>query len=47
MWDYALKYCHTSCQSILQEYMDKKTMSGSDDEKEKFISIFGTCNILS
>ena len=27
--------------------MDEESMSGSDDEKEKFISIFGIFNILT
>ena len=27
--------------------MDEETMSGSDDEKENFISIFGIFNILT
>ena len=27
--------------------MDEETMSGSDDEKEKFVSVFGKYNILS
>ena len=39
-WDYALKYARRSCQRVLRECADDTTVHETDNDHDKYVSIF-------